>query len=167
MDSVLPMIPAGQIPIDTMPPNYRLIGFIRMALPDARVIQTRRDRVDLAIALFQKRFPALWYGYTYNLPELGQHLRAYDRLMSWWHQAFPGFIFDADVSKLGTEASMWELLAFCGLEWDSACLAPHESEPRLGDDPIRAAARRERRHTFYEPLLRPYLAGSEGAAAPG
>jgi hypothetical protein len=84
--------------------------------------------------------------------------------MSWWQEAFPGFVYEADVSELRGEAKMAELLAFCGLEWDPACLDFRESEPRLGDDPLAVARRREERRRFYEPLLRPHLGESSAPA---
>jgi hypothetical protein len=166
MDFVRRLVPDGRVPIDTMPPNYRYIGLLRLALPNARIIHCRRDRLDHAIALYHKRFPRKGYGYTYDLAELGTHLRAYDRLISYWHQAFPGFLHEVDVSDLRDEARTRELLTFCGLEWEPACLEFHESEPRLGDDPALGARRREERRRFYEPLLRPHLAGIDPSAAP-
>jgi tetratricopeptide (TPR) repeat protein len=167
LDFVHQIVPPGLVPIDTMPPNFRYIGILRMALPGARVIHTVRDPIEHAIALYQKRFPRKGYPYSYVLDELGAHRLLLDRLMSWWHKAFPSFVCEIDVSTLGDESRMRELLAFCGLEWEPACLGFHQSEPRLGDDPAQAARRREERRRFYEPLLRPHLAGraSSGARA--
>jgi tetratricopeptide (TPR) repeat protein len=165
-DFVRRLVPDGRLPIDTMPPNYRYIGLLRLVLPNARIIHCRRDPLDHAIALYHKRFPHGGYGYTYDFAELGGHLVAYGRLMSFWREAFPGFVYDVDVSELRDETRMRDLLAFCGLEWDPACVGFHQSEPRLGDDPARAARRREERRRFYEPLLRPYLAAVDPSAGP-
>jgi tetratricopeptide (TPR) repeat protein len=161
------IVPDGLISIDTMPPNYRQIGLLRLALPNARIVRCRREPLDHAIALYQKWFPHKSYGYTYDLADLGAHLGLYERLMSYWHQAFPGFVYDVDVSELRDESRMRELLDFCGLEWEPACLDFHESEPRLGDDPALAGRRREERRRFYQPLLAPHLAGIDPSAARG
>jgi tetratricopeptide (TPR) repeat protein len=157
MDFVRRVVPEGLISIDTMPQNYRFIGLLRLALPNARIVHCRRDPLDHAVALYRKRFLLRGYEYTYDFADLGTHLGLYGNLMSFWHRAFPGYFRDVDVGGLRSESSMRELLAFCGLDWEPACLDFHESEPRLGDNPDFAGARRAERRRFYEPLLRPYL----------
>jgi tetratricopeptide (TPR) repeat protein len=112
MDFVRRVVPAGMISIDTMPQNYRFVGLLRLALPNARIVHCRRDPLDHAIALYRKRFLLRGYEYAYDFADLGSHLRLYATLMAFWHRAFPGFIRDVDIGDSRDESSMRELLAF-------------------------------------------------------
>ena len=165
LDFVRRVVPEGMISVDTMPQNYRFIGLLRLALPNARIVHCQRDPLDHAIALYRTRFLLRGYEYTYEFADIGTHLELYRNLMAFWHRAFPGYIRDVDVGALREESSMRELLAYCGLDWEPACLDFHESEPRLGESPDSAAARRAERRHFYEPLLRPFLTAREARAA--
>ncbi len=165
LDFVRLIVPDGLLSVDTMPPNVRFVGHLRMALPNARIIYCRRDPLDHAIAIYQKRFHFKGYEYAYAFDELAAHMRLYEGLMGYWSRAFPGFVHDVDAAELQDEASARKLLEFCGLEWDSRCLGGHQTEPRLGEDPVSMATRRQERRRFYEPLLQPHLAGL-GDAAP-
>lgn len=127
------IVPPPGAPIDTMPPNFRMIGVIRMCLPNARIVHCRREPLSHCIAMFEKRFPG-GYDFTYDLAELARHYGAYLHMMEHWAAAFPGFVLDVDAAALaGNAAETRRLLEFCGLEWDEACVAPFVSEPRLGE----------------------------------
>ncbi|WP_421760293.1 tetratricopeptide repeat protein [Devosia sp.] len=125
----------GKRIIDTMPPNFRLLGFIRAALPNARVIHCVRDSGDHAVAIFEKFLPRSGYEFASDLTEIVAYHRAYRKLMAQWHSLFPGFILDVDVATLSGQAAkpVADLLGFAGLPWDPACLAVVESEPQLGN----------------------------------
>jgi len=121
--------------VDTMPSNFRYVGFVRFALPGAKIIHTRRDPLEHDIALFQKFFASAVYDYTYDLTELGAYRARYRRLMELWRHAFPGFVLDIDVTDLATdpETGIRRLLEFCGLPWNPACLDLRNVEQRLGE----------------------------------
>jgi tetratricopeptide (TPR) repeat protein len=124
----------GKRIIDTMPPNFRLIGFIHAALPNARVIHCVREPGDHTVAIFEKFLPRAGYDFAADLADTSSYLRAYRNLMAHWHSLFPGFVLDVDVASLSGQETepLSDLLRFAGLAWDRACLAPAESEPQLG-----------------------------------
>ena len=150
---------APSVIIDTMPPNFRIAGFIRLALPRARLIHCGRDPLDHCIALFQKHFSRPGYEFTCTWEDLTGFYHLYEETMDTWSRAFPGFIRDVDLGTVlaDPERQMRDLLAYCGLDWHPACARPHNPEPRLGQEaaegPQAAAARRR----AYEPLLAPRL----------
>jgi tetratricopeptide (TPR) repeat protein len=115
---------------DKMLGNFYHIGLIRLALPGARIIHTKRDPLETCFSCFSQAFgPGL--PYVNDLAELGQYYRAYAGLMAHWRAALPApFIYELDYETLveNFETEVRRLLAFCGLEFHRACLAFHENK---------------------------------------
>ena len=134
IDEVRKLAPPPMRVIDTLPPNFRYVGFIRLALPNAPILHCTRDPLEHCVALFQKYFALPGYEFASDLGDLAAYYRLYRRLMAHWHGLFPGAILDVDVARLRAdpEAGMQPLLDFCGLDWDPACAAPYEPEPEVG-----------------------------------
>jgi tetratricopeptide (TPR) repeat protein len=126
---------ASRVVIDTMPHNFRLIGFIRRALPNARIIHCVRDPLEHRIAIFQKYFAGLGYEYSYEPDELSEFYRLYKELMKLWEELFPGAVVDIDVGSVASDPAkhLPQIAAFCGLNWDDLPPLLPEPEPRLGD----------------------------------
>jgi hypothetical protein len=72
------------------------------------------------------------------------------RLMEHWHRHLPGRILDVRYEDLvaDQEAETRRLLAFCGLEWDAACLRFHETRRRVS-----SASATQVRKPLYESSL--------------
>src|SRR4029077_597814 len=74
--------------------NFALLGLLHLALPNARVIHTRRDPLDTAFSCFSLLFAGAQQ-YSYDLGELGRYYRGYARLMEHWRHVLPeGLILD-------------------------------------------------------------------------
>ena len=114
---------------DKMPTNFLYAGLIHLALPNARIIHTRRDAVDTCLSCFFTLFSE-GQAHTYDLGELGRYYAAYDRLMRHWRAVLPGSVmvevdYEALVADLEGEAR--RIIGHCGLDWDDACLSFHET----------------------------------------
>lgn len=129
------LVPDGRRVVDTMPANYHYLGFIRLALPKARIIHCVRPLAEHRVAIFEKFLTGLGYEYSNELGELRGYHAAYLQMMGDWHARFPGFIHDLDVGALVNDqrALTERLLQFCGTGWDDACLASVQSEPQQDD----------------------------------
>jgi hypothetical protein len=119
---------------------------LHLALPNARIIHTRRDPRDTALSCFSILF-ALGHAYTYDLGELGRYIAAYQRLMEHWRQVLPdGAMLEVQyeelVGDLETEAR--RIVEFCGLGWDAACLSFYKTER-----PVRTASVIQVRQPIY------------------
>ena len=149
----------GKRIIDTMPPNFRLLGFIHAALPKARVIHCVRDSGDHAVAIFEKYLPRSGYDFAADLSDITVYLRAYRSLMARWHNLFPGFILDVNLPTLwgGAAGPVADLLGFAGLSWDPRCLVPVESEPQIGYWTADMRAANQAAHRAEWMRLRPEL----------
>jgi hypothetical protein len=150
---------APAVIIDTMPPNFRLIGFVRLALPNARIIHCVRDPLEHCVAMFQKNFARGGHDYAWDLGELAAYRNLYGGLMAHWHSLFPGFICDVDVADISRdpEPALRRILDFCGLRWNPVCLAPYDPEPELGASVRQSLGNRRERLQPYASLLRPLL----------
>jgi len=138
--------PLAERTTDKMPANFRFVGLIHLALPDARIIHMRRDPVDTCLSCFTRLF-AQDQPHTYDLRELGRYYRAYAALMAHWRAVLPPGVmleveYEAVVADIETQAR--RILAHCGLPWDDACLAFHKT-PR----PVRTASASQVRQPIY------------------
>jgi len=140
--------------------NFRYCGLIHLALPNARIIHTRRDPVATCLSCFSIQFTTL--PYTYDLGELGRHYRAYANLMEHWQAILPpGLILDVQYERLvqNFDEESRRLVAFCGLEWDEACARFHEAER-----PVRTASMVQVRWPLYQDAVRRWRPDAETLA---
>jgi tetratricopeptide (TPR) repeat protein len=113
---------------DKMPGNFKLIGLIKLILPNAKIIHCRRNPMDNCLSLFKNYF-SKGHVYAYDQIELGQYYNLYARLMEHWHNVLPDFIYDVQYEQMVAEqdAQTRSLLEFCGLDWENACLDFHQT----------------------------------------
>ncbi len=131
---------------DKMPANFRLVGLIHLALPNARIIHTCRDPVDTCLSCFSTLF-AGDQPFAYDLGELGRYYRAYSSLMDHWRGVLPqGVILDVQYEELVAdfEPQARRIVAHCGLEWHDACLA-YDKTAR----PVKTASSAQVRRPIY------------------
>jgi len=115
---------------DKMPFNMMMIGLIKIALPNAKIIHCVRDAKDNCLSIFKQNFTTGNYRFAYNLRTVGQFHNQYRMLMKHWHEVFPGGIYDVDYESLtrNPEDEIRKLLEVCGLEWQDRCLNFSTSE---------------------------------------
>jgi hypothetical protein len=68
------LAPAAAHITDKMPGNFIFAGLIHLALPDAPIIHTVRDPIDICLSCFSNLFVAK-QNHTYDLAELGRYYR--------------------------------------------------------------------------------------------
>ncbi|HEY5072213.1 MAG TPA: sulfotransferase [Caulobacteraceae bacterium] len=116
--------------IDKLPFNSLLIGAVKLALPNARIILLRRDPMDTLFSAYRTLFPqegvCRW---SYRLEDLASHYRHHHRLMGHWRTCLREGLIEISYEKLVAEpeAQIRALVAACGLGFEEACLRPHES----------------------------------------
>jgi tetratricopeptide (TPR) repeat protein len=115
--------------IDKMPNNWAYAGFIRLILPNARVIDARRHPLDCGFSNFKQHF-ARGQAFSYDLTHIGRYYADYVRFMAHLDAAQPGKIHRVIHERLvdNPEDEIRALLAYCGLEWEDACLRFHETK---------------------------------------
>lgn len=118
--------------IDKLPNNFREIGFIHLILPNARIVDARRGAMACCFGNFKHLFAA-GQEFSYNLREVGDFYGLYRNLMDHWDQVLPGKVLHVQYESVvaDLEANVRRILAFCGLEFEPACLEFHRSARRV------------------------------------
>ena len=114
---------------DKLPFNFRYLGLIALLFPNAKVIHCRRDPRDIAISCYFIKFLKP-ISFAYNLTDFGNYYRDYRELMAHWKEVLPIPVLDVDYEDVvaNQEPRSRQLIEFCGLPWDDACLTYHEAE---------------------------------------
>jgi len=115
---------------DKMPTNFRYIGFILKAFPEAKIVNLKRDSRAICWSIYQRYFPGKGLGFGFNMKDLAGYYNSYNELMSFWHQEFPDKIYDICYEELTTnqEKETKKLLEYCELGWDDNCLKFHTNK---------------------------------------
>jgi tetratricopeptide (TPR) repeat protein len=114
--------------IDKMPNNFAYLALIHLILPNAIVIDARRDAMATCFSAWKQHF-AHGQAYTYDLGELGRFWRDYERLMAHFDRVMPGRVLRVQHEELvaDTEGQVRRMLAHIGVEFEPACLAFHQN----------------------------------------
>lgn len=115
--------------IDKMPNNFRHIGLISLILPNAKIIDARRNPMACCFSGFKQHF-AEGQEFTYGLENIGTYYRDYVALMDHWHAAVPGKILQVQYEDVvgNTETQVRRVLDYLGLPFEEACLEFHKTK---------------------------------------
>jgi len=147
--------------IDKMPNNFVHIGLIRLILPNAKVIDARRNPMACCFSCFQQLFGE-GQEFTYGLEEVGRYYRAYVRLMDHWDAVLPGHVLrvmhEDVVDDLETQVR--RILDFCELPFEENCIHFHKTERNIrtpSSEQVRQPIYREGVHRWrrFEAHLNP------------
>ncbi|MDH4254590.1 MAG: sulfotransferase [Gammaproteobacteria bacterium] len=130
---------------DKMPANFPHVGFIRLVLPHAKIIDARRDPLATCVANYRQLF-AQGKNQSYDLTELGEYYLQYVQTMNHWDAVIPGAVlrvqYEDVVADLGGQVR--RLLDFCGLPFEESCVNFHENER-----PVNTASAEQVREPIY------------------
>ncbi len=140
---------------DKMPLNFRWIGFILAAFPDAKIIHVQRDPLATCWSIFKHYFPDPSL-FAYDLEDLATFYKLYLDLMQFWRERYPDNIYDLGYELLteNQEQETRKLLAFCGLDWEDTCLDFHVNKRQVKT--LSAAQVREQMYTGSSDAWRKY-----------
>jgi hypothetical protein len=112
-----------------MPENFFYAGLIAMALPNAKIIDARRNPLDTCVGNYRQWF-ATGKEFAYDLDELGDYYLQYHRIMRHWNDVMPDRVLRVDYEDVveNTEKEIRRMLEWCELSWENECLRFYESE---------------------------------------
>jgi len=118
--------------IDKMPNNFRHIALIHLILPNARIIDARRDAMDCCFSNFKQLF-ASGQQFTYGLGDIGHYYRLYVELMEHWDQVLPGRVLRVQHEEVlaDLEGSVRRMLDYCQLPFEPACVEFHRTQRKV------------------------------------
>jgi hypothetical protein len=131
--------------IDKMPNNFRHIGLIHLLLPNARIIDARREPMACCFSNFKQLF-ASGQDFTYGIEDIARYYRTYLDLMRHWNAVLPGRILKMEHEGVveDLESNVRRILDFCQLEFEPACLEFYKTERS-----VRTASSEQVRQPIY------------------
>jgi tetratricopeptide (TPR) repeat protein len=145
--------------IDKLPNNWTYIGFIRLILPKAKIIDARREPLACCLSNYKQWF-ARGQEFSYDLADLGCYYRDYLSMMDHMDHVQPGAVRRVIHEDLVSDPDnqIKSLLADLGLPFEQGCLEFHQNAR-----PVRTASSEQVRRPInrdsldlwrhYEPWL--------------
>jgi tetratricopeptide (TPR) repeat protein len=139
--------------IDKLPNNFLHVALIKTILPNATIIDARREPMAACFANFKQMF-AQGQEFTYSLEDIGHYYADYLRQMAHWHSILPSGVLTVRYEDVvdDLEIQVNALLAHCGLEFEEACIRFHEH-----DRAVRTASSEQVRQPIYRDALRQWM----------
>jgi len=131
--------------IDKMPNNFRHLGLIHLMLPNARIIDARREPMACCFGNLKQLF-AHGQEFTYSIEDIARYYRTYLELMRHWDAVLPGRVLRVQHEDLvdDLEGNVRRLLDYCELEFEPACVEFHRTERS-----VRTASSEQVRQPIY------------------
>ena len=104
--------------------NFKFIGFILSAFPESKIVHLKRDARATCWSIYKHYFSDEGNRWAYDYQDLARFYKSYVGLMDYWHNLFPGKIYDISYEDLTSnqEKETRNLLRYCDLDWDENCL---------------------------------------------
>jgi hypothetical protein len=109
--------------IDKMPNNFRHVGLIHLMLPNAKIIDARREPMACCFGNLKQLY-ARGQEFAYSVDDIARYYRTYLELMEHWDTVLPGRVLRVQYEDVveDLEGSVRRLLEFCELPFEPACL---------------------------------------------
>jgi hypothetical protein len=147
--------------IDKMPNNFRHVGLIHLILPNARIIDARREPMACCFSNFKQLF-AQGQEFTYGIEDIARYYRTYVELMDHWDAVLPGRVLRVQHEDVidDLEGSVRRILDYCGLPFEEACVEFHKTKRSVrtpSSEQVRQPIFRDGLDQWknYEPWLEP------------
>jgi tetratricopeptide (TPR) repeat protein len=151
--------------IDKMPNNFRHVGLIHLMLPNAKIIDARREPMACCFGNLKQLF-AHGQEFAYSVEDIARYYRTYLELMRHWDAVLPGRVLRVQYEDLvaDLEGNVRRLIDYCGLEFERACVEFYRTERS-----VRTASSEQVRQPIYREALdqwrhyEPWLGGLRDA----
>jgi tetratricopeptide (TPR) repeat protein len=161
LEETLPYRRGAPFFIDKMPGNFQEVGFIHLILPNARIIDARRDAMACCFSNFKQLF-GNGQEFSYDLRDVGNYYRSYVRMMNHWDGVLPGKVlrvrYESTVNDF--EGTVRRILDYLGLAFEQTCLDfynTRRSVRTVSSEQVRRPIYRDglEQWRHYEPWLGP------------
>jgi tetratricopeptide (TPR) repeat protein len=114
--------------VDKLPANWMNLGIIRLALPNAKIIDARRHPMACGFSNFKQNYAA-GINFSYSQDSIGHFYRDYVRFMDHIEALQPGAVHRVLNERLidDPESEVRRMLDFIGVPFDPACLEFHRN----------------------------------------
>ena len=125
--------------IDKNPRNFLQVGLAKRIMPEAVVIDVRRDPRDVAVSAYRQLFN-LTYEFSTSFDGIYEYYKGYLEMIDHWRSVYPNQIKTVNYEELvsSPDEQIEALLSFCGLESEPACFEFLQAETGRYDTQHRA-----------------------------
>ena len=133
--------------------NFYYIGLIKNILPNAKVINCKRDTLASIMSIFQNNLTKI--SWAHNLENIFKYFDNYFQIINKFKKKYPNFIYDLDFENFthNPEIESKKLMSFCDLPWDKKCLEFYKRK----DIVSRTASNTQIRQAVYKHSSDKYL----------
>ena len=116
--------------IDKAPNNFWHIGFIHLILPNAKIIDIRREPMSCGFSNLKQLYSGANQEFSYGVESFARRYRTYLDVMRTWDEALPGRVLRVSYEDLveDLEGGVRRILDHCGLPFEDNCLAFHKTQ---------------------------------------
>jgi hypothetical protein len=113
---------------DKLPGNWMYVGAITAMLPAAKIVIVRRDPLETCFSCYRQRLAG--NEYTRSFADLAATWRDFDRTAKHWLAQYPDRVHEVVYESFvaDPQASIRQLLDFCALPFEEACLQFHKTQ---------------------------------------
>jgi Tfp pilus assembly protein PilF len=114
---------------DKMPQNFRFIGLLATAFPEAKIVNVKRNPTAVCWGNYKQYFRSKSIGYCYALDDVVAYYSLYQNILEFWEMKLPNRIYNLDYELLTTnqDDETKKLIQHLGLDWESKCLSPQNN----------------------------------------
>jgi len=136
-----------KIILDKSPLNFRLIGFIKILFPNAKIIHCTRNLKDTALSIYKNIFDGFSLPWSYDQKDIVKFISLYLDLMKFWETKIPDFIYELNYENLvnDQENQSKKLFKFCKISWEKDALNFYKKKV-----PIKTASITQARGPIYK-----------------
>jgi tetratricopeptide (TPR) repeat protein len=161
LEETLPYRQGAPFFIDKMPGNFQEVGFIHLILPNARIIDARRNAMACCFSNFKQLF-GNGQEFSYDLRDVGNYYRSYVRMMNHWDKVLAGKVLRVwhESTVNDCEGTVRRILDYLGLAFEQSCLNfynTRRSVRTVSSEQVRRPIYRDglEQWRHYEPWLGP------------
>ena len=121
------------IVIDKMTVNFKYIGLICSAFPNAKIIHVKRNSAATCWGIYKRNFLSEGLGFCYNLNDIIIYYKLYQDLMQFWESQYSKQIYHLNYETLTINQynETRKLVQYLELEWEEKCLTPQNNKRRV------------------------------------
>ena len=115
---------------DKMPQNFRYIGLLAAAFPEAKIVHVKRNPAAVCWANYKQYFVVKSTGYCNTIDDVISYHKLYESLMVFWTNTLSKRIYNLDYEQLtvNQESETRQLIDYLDLDWDEKCLSPQNNK---------------------------------------
>ena len=130
--AIIEKMTSSNVVTDKAPLNFRWIGLIKLIFPNAIIIHCKRDPLENSWSIYKNDFEGGML-FSNNAQDIASYYNIYLNLMSYWKITFSKDIYDLNYEDLinNPESKIREMITFCGLDWQDACLKYYKNKKSI------------------------------------